>query len=112
MRFTTIRKVLIAANQLRRAGTRTILIQLGNDAATARRLQYLARVSGGVYFRFNPRTQERQFTELWAAVSAYAAGGEEAVQKTGGQAATLLLQHLRQAPMPIVEERTRVQVKS
>src|SRR5262249_21397535 len=98
----------IAANQLRRAGTRTILIQLGNDAATARKLQYLARVSGGVYFRFDPRTQERQFTELWAAVSAYAAGGEEAVQKTGGQAATLLLQHLKQEPMPIIEKRARV----
>jgi len=102
----------IAANQLRRAGTRTILIQLGNDAATARKLQYSARVSGGVYFRFDPRTQERQFTELWAAVSAYAAGGEEAVQKTGGQAATLLLQHLKQEPMPIIEKRARVRVKS
>ena len=100
----------IAANQLRRAATRTILIQLGNDAATARKLQYLARVSGGVYFRFDPRTQERQFSEMWEVVSAFAAGGEEAVKMTGGQAATLLLQHLKQEAMPIIEERARVRV--
>jgi hypothetical protein len=95
---------------LRRAATRTILIQLGNDAATARKLQYLARVSGGVYFRFDPRTQERQFSEMWEVVSAFAAGGEEAVKMTGGQAATLLLQHLKQEAMPIIEERARVRV--
>jgi len=33
----------ISANRLRRAGTRVFLIQLGDDPATARRLQYLAR---------------------------------------------------------------------
>ena len=49
------------------------------------------------YFRFDPRTQERE------AVSVYAAGGEEAVTMMGGQAATLLLQHLKQVPMPIIE---------
>jgi hypothetical protein len=31
---------------------------------------------------------------------------------TGGQAATLLLQHLKQEPMPIIEERARVRVDS
>jgi len=30
---------------------------------------------------------------------------------TGGQAATLLLQHLKQEPMPIIEERDRVRVR-
>jgi len=45
---------------------------------------------------------------MWEAVSAFAAGGEEAVKMTGGQAATLLLQHLKQEPMPIIEERDRV----
>ena len=49
---------------------------------------------------------------MWEAVSAYAAGGEEAVKMTGGQAATLLLQHLKQEPMPIIEERARVRVDS
>ncbi len=98
----------ISANRLRRAGTRVFLMQLGDDLITARRLQYLARVSGGAYFRFDPRTQERQFSEMWEAVSAYAAGGEQAVKMTGGQAATLLLQHLKQEPMPIIEERDRV----
>ena len=102
----------ISANRLRRAGTRVFLMQLGDDPITARRLQYLARVSGGAYFRFDPRTQERQFSEMWEAVSAYAAGGEEAVKMTGGQAATLLLQHLKQEPMPIIEERARVRVDS
>ena len=95
----------ISANRLRRAGTRVFLLQLGDDPTTERRLQYLARVSGGAYFRFDPRTQERQFSELWQAVSAYAAGGEEAVAMTGGQAATLLLQHLMQEPMQIIEQR-------
>jgi hypothetical protein len=102
----------ICANQLRRAGTRVFLMQLGDDLITTRRLQYLARISGGAYFRFDPRTQERQFSEMLKAVSAYAAGGEEAVKMTGGQAATLLLQHLKQEPMPIIEERARVRVDS
>jgi hypothetical protein len=102
----------ISANRLRRAGTRVFLMQLGDDLTTARRLQYLARVSGGAYFRFDPRTQERQFSEMWKAVSVYASGGEEAVKMTGGQAATLLLQHLKQEPMPIIEERARVRVDS
>ena len=101
----------ISANRLRRAGTRVFLMQLGDDLITARRLQYLARVSGGAYFRFDPRTQERQFSEMWKAMSVYAAGGEEAVKMTGGQAATLLLQHLQQEPMPIIEERARVRVE-
>ena len=102
----------ISANRLRRAGTQVFLMQLGDDPTTARKLQYLARVSGGAYFRFDPRTQEQQFAEMWEAVSAYAAGGEEAVKTTGGQAATLLLQHLKQEPMPIIEERARVRVDS
>jgi hypothetical protein len=97
----------IAANRLHRAGTRVFLLQLGDDSTTEQRLRYLARVSGGTYFRFDPRTQERQFSEMWQAMSAYAAGGEEAVTMAGGQAATLLLQHLKQVPMPIMEEHAR-----
>jgi hypothetical protein len=102
----------ISANRLRRAGTRVFLMQLGDDPITARKLQYLARVSGGAYFQFDPRTQERQFSEMWRAMSAYVAGGEDAVKTSGGQAANLLLQHLKQAPMPIIEERARVRVNS
>jgi hypothetical protein len=49
---------------------------------------------------------------MWEAVSVYAAGGEEAVTMMGGQAATRLLQHLKQEPMPIIEERVRVRVNS
>jgi hypothetical protein len=97
----------ISANQLRRAGTRVFLIQLGADPDTARKLQYLARVSGGTYFRFDPRTQERQFSEMFEVVSAYTAGGEEAVRAKGGQAATLLLEHLKQTPMSTIETRER-----
>ena len=102
----------ICANQLRRAGTQVFLIQLGDDPHTARKLQYLARVSGAAHFRFDPRTQQQQFAKMLEVVSAYAAGGEEAVKMTGGQAATLLLQHLRQESMPIIEERARVRVDS
>jgi len=102
----------ISATRLRRAGTQVFLLQLGDDPDTTRRLQYLAKVSGAAHFRFDSRAQERQFAEMWAAVSAYAAGGEEAVKTKSGQAATLLLQHLTQEPMPIIEERDRVRVKS
>jgi hypothetical protein len=100
----------ISANQLRRAGTLVFLIQLSEDPTTARRLQYLARVSGGAYFRFDPRTQERQFADMWEAMSAYTMGGEEAVKATSGQAATLLLEHLNQTPMSTIEMRERVRV--
>jgi hypothetical protein len=95
----------IAANQLRRAGTKVFLMQLSDNPITSQKLQYLARVSGAVHFQFDPRTQEQQFADMWAAVSAYTSGGEAAVQASGGQAATLLLQHLKQVPMPSVEER-------
>src|SRR5262249_61292993 len=97
-------------NQLRKMGTRVFLIQLGENPDTARKLQYLARVSGGTYFRFDPRTQEQQFAEMFAAASAYTAGGEEAVRAKGGQAATLLLEYLKQTPMPVIETREQAPV--
>jgi hypothetical protein len=98
----------ISANELRRAGTQVILIQQSDDPVTAHKLRWMETVSGAAYFPFDLRTQERQFLEMWQAVSAFAAGGEEALQMSGGQAATLLLQHLKQEPMPIIEERDRV----
>src|SRR6516165_9336056 len=101
----------LSATQLRRAGTQVFFIQLSDDPNTARRLQYLARLSGAAYLPFGPR-QEREFEGMWAALSAFAAGGEEGVKKAGGQAATLLLQHLKQAPMPNIEEPMRVELKS
>lgn len=101
----------LAANQLRRQGTRVFLIQQSDDPVTARKLQYLQRVASAVYFKFDPKTQQQQFAEMLEMVSAYSAGGEEAVKATGGQAATLLLEHLKQQPMPILhEERERVRV--
>ena len=101
----------LAANQLRREGTRVFLIQQGNDPVTARKPQYLQRVSGAAYFKFEPKTQQQQFAEMLEMVSAYAAGGKEAVKATGGQAAALLLEHLNQQPMPILDkEHERVPV--
>jgi hypothetical protein len=94
----------LAANKLRREGTRVFLIQQGDDPHTARKLQYLAQVSGAAYFKFDPKTQQQQFAEMLELVSAYAAGGEEAVKATGGQTATLLLAHLKRQPMPILDE--------
>jgi hypothetical protein len=106
----------ISANRLRRAGTKLFLIQQGDDPVTARKLQYLARVSGGAYFQFDPRTQERQFLEMWGAMSVYATAsnetaGEKAVKTTGGPTGTLLLEQLKQEPMPVVEVREHVWVK-
>jgi hypothetical protein len=107
----SLAEAALAANQLRREGTRVILIQQGDDPVIARKLQYLQRVSGAAYFKFDPKTQQQQFAEMLEMVSAYAAGGENAVKATGGQAATLLLEHLKQQPMPILdEERERVRV--
>ncbi len=45
---------------------------------------------------------------MLAAVSAFAARGEEAVKAKGGEAATVLLEHLKQVPMPIIGEDERV----
>jgi len=101
----------LAANELRRKGTRVFLIQLGDDSLTTHKLQYLHRVAGATYFRFDSKTQQKQFAEMLETVSAYAAGGEEAVKAIGGQAANLLLERLKQQPMPILaEERDRVRV--
>jgi hypothetical protein len=98
----------ISANRLWRAGTQVFLIQLGDEPITASKLKYLKRVSGATYFPFDLSKQERQFTEMWTAMSTFAAGGEQAVKTRGGQAATLLLQVLEQAPMPIIAKRDRV----
>jgi hypothetical protein len=43
-------------------------------------------------------------------VSTYATGGEAAVRAKGGQTATLLLEHLKQEPMPIIEAREHVRM--
>jgi hypothetical protein len=94
----------LAANELRRKGTRVFLIQQGDDPITARKLQYLQRVSGATYFRFDPKTQQEQIAKMLETISAYAAGGEQAVKAIGGQAATLLLEHLKQQPMPNLDE--------
>jgi hypothetical protein len=102
-----LNEAAISVTRLRRAGTQIFLLQTGDDPRTARGLQFLG-VAGAAYFRFDPRTQERQLAEMWEAVSAFASGGETAVKAKGGRAATLLLQHLAQAPMPIIEERARV----
>jgi hypothetical protein len=52
---------------------------------------------------------------MWNALSIYAAGGEEAVKEAAkaadGQAAMLLLEHMKQGPMPIMEAREQVRVK-
>jgi len=105
----SLHEAAIFANELRRAGTRLILIQHGGGPATRHKLEWLARVSGAVFLPFDPRTQERQFTEMWSAISAFAARGEEAMQATGGPAAPLLLEHFKQAPMPIVDEGVKAQ---
>jgi hypothetical protein len=102
----SLAEAALAINQLRREGTRTFLIQEGDDPVTARMLQYLERISGAAYLS-NPQ----RLAELLELVSVYAAGGEEAVKARGGQTATLLLEHFQQRPMPILEEeREPVQV--
>jgi hypothetical protein len=100
------------ASQLRRAGTRVFLIQNGDgdDPSTTHRLRYIAKLSGATHFQFDPRTQGRQFAEMMETISVFASSGEEAVKAKGGETANLLLEHLRQEPMPIIEERERARV--
>jgi hypothetical protein len=96
----------LAIDQLQRAGTRIFLVQQGNHSDTARRLQFLARITGAAYFKFDEHEQgQKQYAELLALVSAYATGGEVAIQTKGGQTATLLLEYLHQERMPILEPR-------
>jgi hypothetical protein len=100
----------LAVRELQRQGTRVFLIQQGRNPLTARKLQYLKQVSGAAYFKVGPETQ--QLEELLRAISVYAGDGEEAVKVAGGQAATLLIEHFKQQPMPIFEnERIPVPVK-
>jgi hypothetical protein len=98
-------KAALYALELRKAGTKLFLFQDSDDAATARKLQRLAAVSGGVYF---PRTHESDLIEALQTVTCYATGGEKAVKEKGGEAATVLLEHLRQAPMELIKEREKV----
>jgi hypothetical protein len=81
----SLTEAALAANELRRAGTRVILIQEGDDPHTARKLQYLQRISGAVYFKFDSKTQQQQLAEMLEMVSTYATGGEEAVKTVGSQ---------------------------
>jgi hypothetical protein len=89
----------IAINKLRRAGTRVFLVQTSLDPHTASKLQSLQRLCGATYFQFD--SNARELDELLEMLGAYASGGEEAVKASGKQAATLLLEHLKQQPMPI-----------
>jgi hypothetical protein len=55
----------LAANQLRREGTRVFLIQQGDDSGTTRKLQYLQRASGAAYFKFDPKTSNSNSRRCW-----------------------------------------------
>jgi hypothetical protein len=82
------RFALYAGRRLVRDCRRSAQVGLRTESSwamtiTARRLQYLARISGGVFFRFDPRTQERQFSEMWKAVSVYSAGRRGGRQDDG-----------------------------
>jgi hypothetical protein len=61
------------------------------------------------YFQFNA-TQQQHVADMLNVVSAYATGSEDAVKARGGQAATLLLEHLAQQPIPIIEQHEHVSV--
>ena len=54
----------------------------------------IARITGGVYLPFD-RNSAGELAGLLAAIGAYAAGGVTALERHGGAAARLLLQHLK-----------------
>jgi hypothetical protein len=97
------------ANQLRRAGTKVFLIHRPyapsknqDDIVSERNLKYIAKVSGAAYFEVGHKPQ--LFAEMVETISAFAKGGEAAVKEKGGEAAALMLEYLKQEPMPILND--------
>lgn len=70
------------------------LFQEGQDAQVERTFKHMAKLSGGVYARFDQRSADT-LAALLGAVARYARGGIAALEKQGGQGDKLLLQQLK-----------------
>lgn len=79
------------AGQLGVLNTPVFLFQEGDDPAAGRVFRHLAKLSGGAHCHFDAGSA-RQLGDLLGAVAAYAAGGQDALEKFGRDRGGLALQ--------------------
>ncbi len=72
------------AGELGILGVRAFLFQEGDDANATRAFRHIAQLTGGAHCRFDAGAP-RELAELLKAVAAYAAGGQEALQRIAGK---------------------------
>jgi len=85
------------AGELGLLGVPAFCFQEGRDPAAETAFREIARLTNGAFCRFD-NGSARQLADLLKAVATYAAGGRKALQaleKSGGKGARLLLQQLR-----------------
>ncbi|MEM8572189.1 MAG: VWA domain-containing protein [Pseudomonadota bacterium] len=79
------------AGKLALHNTKAFMFQEGHDPVAERAYREIARITGGVFLRFDPRAPER-LRSLLAAIGTYAAGGRAALETEGSREARLLLE--------------------
>ncbi|MES0809185.1 VWA domain-containing protein [Roseibium sp. SCPC15] len=87
------------AGELGLRGVPMFLFQEGRDAVAERAFREMARLTNGAYCPFDAGSA-RQLAELLKAVAVFASGGHSALQaleRSGGQGARLLLEQLKPA---------------
>jgi hypothetical protein len=77
-------------------GVPVFAFQEGDDQSVARVYRRIGKIAGGAFAAFGPGAAQ-QLAELLRAVSAYAAGGESALEHQGTKGAKLLLAQLRKS---------------
>lgn len=82
------------AGKLALRNTRAFMFLEGSDPTAERAFREIARLTGGVFLRFD-RSSAQQLKDLLAAVATYSAGGRAALEKRGGASAKRLLADLR-----------------
>lgn len=78
------------AGKLALRNTRAFMFLEGSDPTAERAFREIARLTGGVFLRFD-RNSAQQLKDLLAAVATYSAGGRAALEKQGGESARRLL---------------------
>ncbi len=82
------------AGELGLLNIKAFMFHEGRDPTAERAFREIARLTGGAYLPFNAAAAA-QLKALLGAVATYAAGGRKALEKSKGQAAQLLLSHIR-----------------
>ena len=82
------------AGEIGLLGVRAFMFQEGRDPAAERTFREIARLTGGAYLPFNSTSAE-ELRSLLNAVATYAAGGLQALERSKGAGAQLLLPQLK-----------------